>query len=368
MEERSKHYSTLPPNHYGITTGTAATAAALAALLVLKEKVKKVEVNTSMGKLDIDIKNSYRVSDHQGRASVVKRSYKDPDVTKNMEIVADLEIIPKKGIHIQGGQGVGIVTKPGLQVPVGKSAINPYPQKMIKEHLQDLIPSGKGVKVTISVPQGEEIAQRTLNPRLGIRGGISILGTTGIARSLSSESYIKSLKCQVDVAIAQGYQHLVYVPGNIGEKFAKKLLNVDQDQIIQMGNYVGSMLKYAQEKGVEQIILLGHAGKLVKIAAGIFYTEHKVADGRREVIITHSAINGADEITLKNLYESKTTEEMINILNKNDKVVEVFNSISQEIRRLCMENYALNVDVLILRMDGTILNNDHVQETLDTKY
>ncbi len=344
---------------YGITTGTAATAAAIAAFKVLTKKVDQVKINTPIGNLDIDIKSSLKLTDVHGRASVIKRSYHDPDVTRNLEIFADVKITDKTGIGITGGEGVGIVTKPGLQIPVGQPAINPIPQKMIKCNLQSLIPPDKGVDVIISVPGGEKVAAKTLNPRLGIVGGISILGTTGLARSMNLESYKKSFKCQLDVAVAENYNELVFVPGNIGDKIARNILDVDDDQIIQMGNLVGYMLYEANEANVEHLILLGHAGKIIKIAAGIFNTEHRIADGRREVITTHAALQNASAILINQIYHSNTTEEMINLLDEVNLVITVFNSIAEAVKDRCQDKYHGLLDVVIVKMDGTVLNSNH---------
>ncbi len=344
---------------YGITTGTAATAAAIAAFKVLNKKVDTAKIETPIGNLDIDIDNSQKLTDVHGRASVIKRSYHDPDVTRNLKIFADVKITDKTGIIITGGKGVGVVTKPGLQIPVGQSAINPIPQKMIRSNLESLLTSDEGVEVIISVPDGEKIAANTLNPKLGIIGGISILGTTGLARSMNLDSYQKSFKCQLDVAVAENYKELVFVPGNIGDKIARNILDVDDDQIIQMGNLVGYMLHEASEANVEHLILLGHAGKMVKIAAGIFNTEHRIADGRREVITTHTALQNASIILINQIYHSNTTEEMIDLLDEVNLVESVFNSIADTVKERCQDKYHGILDVVIVRMDGTVLNSNH---------
>ena len=353
-----KLYSKKEPE-YGITTGTAATAAAIAAFKVLNKKVDKIKLETPIGKQDIDIENSQKLTNTHGRASVIKRPYHDPDVTRNLEIFADVKITDKTGIIIRGGEGVGVVTKPGLQIPVGQPAINPIPQKMIRTNLQRLLPPYKGVEVIIYVPGGEKLAEKTLNHRLGIIGGISILGTTGLARSMNMESYQKSFKCQLDVAVAEKYKELVFVPGNIGDKIAQNLLDVDEDQIIQMGNLVGYMLHEASEANVKHLILLGHAGKLIKIAAGIFNTEHRNADGRREIITTHAALSNASQPLINQIYHSNTTEEMIDLLDEVNLVETVFNSIAEAVKERCQYKYQEELDVVIVKMDGTVLNSNH---------
>lgn len=346
---------------YGITTGTGAAAAAKAALLVIMgEEVKKVPIKTPLGKLPIEIKEARKLTETHGQATVIKKPYNDPDVTRDLEIIAELWIKDKKGLTIKGGKGVGLVTKPGLQVPVGQPAINPTPRKMIEENLLEILPAGKGACVEISVPRGEELAQKTLNPKLGIKGGISILGTTGIARSMNMESYRKSFKCQLDVTRAEGYDELILVPGNIGERIAQQILKkTSPDQIIQMGNFPGYMLQEAAKLGFLKIILLGHAGKLIKLAAGIFNTEHQVADGRMEVIAAHAALNGADNLVIKTIFEANTTEEMMVVLEEYGLLKVTFNSIASSIKERCQERFPGDLSVLIVKMDGTILNSNH---------
>ncbi len=344
---------------YGITTGTAAAAAAVAALLSLERVVESVPIKTPLGKLEVLVEDSKKLGPDHGWAMVRKMPYPDPDVTQNLEIQAEVQLKTGSGIMIRGGDGVGTVTKPGLQVAIGKKAINPVPLAMINDNLQNILPVNKGAEVTISIPQGREVAKRTMNPRLGIVDGISILGTTGIARPMSQKSYQESLKCQLDVALAEGYDELIFVPGNIGEKLALDLLNVDKDQIIHMGNHVGFMFQEARVRGLDHLILLGHAGKLVKLAAGIFNTEHKRADGRREVITAHAGLMGASKPLMKFIFNCNTTEEMISILREKGLVQKVFNSISTAIRNRVMEVYGIKLEVLIMEMDGTILNNNH---------
>lgn len=349
----------LKESEYGITTGSAATAAALAALLSIKGKVSEVEIETPIGEINIQVKHSAKLNSNSGRASVVKFPYNDPDVTKNLEIFADVVLTKKKDVIVKGGEGVGIVTKPGLQVPVGSAAINPTPMNMIRSNIADHLPDGHGAEITIYIPEGRELAKKTLNPRLGIVDGISILGTTGYARSMNLKSYKTSFRCQIDVAVAEGYENLIFVPGNIGEKIARSTLEADNDQIIQIGNFVGYMLEEASKLGVKDITLLGHAGKIIKISAGIFNTKHSIADGRREVIAAHAALSGADRELITQIFRSNTTEDMIQLLNKHDLVKPVFNSIASRIIKLCLERFEVNLDVIIVDMKGEILNNNY---------
>ena len=255
-------------NYTGVTTGTVATACSLAAIDAILDSPDIVCVNVETPKktLDILIDECCRLSDSSA-------------VTVNLDIVANVELIDfaSEKVIITGGEGVGIITKPGLQIPVGDYAINPVPRKMIKKNLEDKVPEDKSAKVTISIPKGREIARKTMNPKLGIIDGISVLGTTGIARSMSSEAYKNSIVTQIDVAIASSLNDLVFVPGNIGEKLALKRLDITKEQIIQTGNYVGFMFEEAKKRGIDKFTFFGHIGKLIKIAGGIFNTKHAVA-------------------------------------------------------------------------------------------
>ncbi|BAW31575.1 MAG TPA: cobalt-precorrin-5B (C(1))-methyltransferase CbiD [Methanothermobacter sp.] len=346
---------------FGITTGAAATAAAVASILHLngEENIKNVFIDAPYGKLKIDIKSVEKLSKEKARAIVVKRPYNDPDVTVNIDIIATVKLNNLEKIIIKGGEGVGKVTKPGLPTPPGKPAINPTPKKMIKENIKKHLPPGKGATVTISVPEGKKIAKKTMNPKLGIKGGISILGTTGIARPMSSKAYKDSLACQIDIAASQGWEELVFVPGNIGEKIAKKhFKNIQEDRIIQMGNFPGYMLKIAAKKQFKKIILLGHAGKLIKIGAGIFNTKNSIADGRREIITAHAALNGASKPLLIEIFKKRTVEEMITELDNEGLTQPVFNSIASSIKKKCQERYPMDFDVLIFDLKGRKLNTN----------
>lgn len=380
---------------YGLTTGSLATAASLAAIKKIinhttsTENIEYVKILTPFDELDVDIKKCELITENSAKAIAIKYPYNDPDVTVNLEIVSYVELIDsdefifennnennndniqnnKSRIIIIGGEGVGTITKPGLQISQGEAAINPAPRDMIRKNLENYIPDGKIVRVRISVPEGQKIAKKTMNPKLGIVGGISILGTTGIARPMSTKAYKDSLLCQLDIVMAMIDQgkykknELVFVPGNIGEKIALNTLTfgndkkIEKDQIIQMGNFIGFMLEEAKKRGINKLTLFGHIGKLVKIAGGIFNTKHSVADGRREIIATHAGLCGADCQTIKSIFNSKTTEEMIYILKKQNMDKDVLNSISSSIAKICLERFDLEVNVVLVDMEGNQLNS-----------
>ena len=349
-------------NYTGVTTGTVATACSLAAIDAILDSpdIVCVNVETPKKSLDILIDECRKLSDNSAYAVAHKNPYNDPDVTVNLAIVANVELIDfdMEKVIITGGEGVGIITKPGLQVPVGDYAINPVPRKMIKKNLGDKVPEGKTAKVTISIPRGREIAKNTMNPKLGIIDGISVLGTTGIARSMSSEAYKNSIVTQIDVAIASNLNDLVFVPGNIGEKLALKRLDINKEQVIQTGNYVGFMFEEAKKRGIDKFTFFGHIGKLIKVAGGIFNTKHAVADGRREIMITHAGICGANREILLKLYDSATTDDMLDILNEINLQEKVANSIAEAIKQRCMQRFELELDVILVDMEGNYLNNN----------
>ena len=350
-------------NYIGVTTGTIATACSLAALDAILDSsdIACVKVETPKKTLDIIIDECKKLSSTKAYAVAHKNPYNDPDVTVDLAIVSTVELMDKTGnekVIITGGEGVGKITKPGLQVPVGDYAINPVPRSMIVKNLEDKIPEGKAAKVIISIPEGEKIAKKTMNPKLGIVGGISVLGTTGIARSMSSDAYKNSIVTQLDVAMASNIEDLVFVPGNIGEKLALKKLNVSKEQIVQTGNYVGFMFEEAEKRGITEFTFFGHIGKLIKVAGGIFNTKHAVADGRREIMVAHAGICGANQKDLQRLFDSKTTDDMMDILNELGISVDVSNSIAQAIKQRCKQRFDLDLDVILVDMEGNYLNNN----------
>lgn len=351
-------------NYTGVTTGTVATACSLAALDAILDSsdIACVKVETPKKTLDIIIDECKVISSFKAYAVAHKNPYNDPDVTVDLAIVSTVELLDRVDeepkVIITGGEGVGKITKPGLQIPVGDYAINPVPRSMIIKNLSDKIPEGKIAKVTISIPEGKKIAKKTMNPKLGIVGGISVLGTTGIARSMSSEAYKNSIVTQLDVALASDIGDLVFVPGNIGEKLALKKLNITKEQIVQTGNYVGFMFEEAEKRGIHKFTFFGHIGKLIKVAGGIFNTKHAVADGRREIMVTHAALCGVCQKDIRRLFDSKTTDDMMDILNELGISFEVSNSIAQAIHERCKQRFDLDLNVILVDMEGNYLNNN----------
>jgi|SRR5680860_94712 len=294
----------------GFTTGSCAAGAAKIACLLIRGEVLTERV-------EIPLPNSARLTMpiHGGKlmypeasGSILKDGGDDSDITHGLEILAIARYISPKGeVRIRGGQGVGIVTKKGLALSVGESAINPVPRRMICEAVREVFPEEE-LDIIIEVPAGEVSALRTLNPRLGIIGGISILGTSGIVRPMSEEAFKTSILPELNQAVAYGHKTIVLTPGHYGYRVATERFKVPTEAVIQMSNFVGYLLEEAAYRGIEQVILLGHIGKLIKISGGIFHTHNRVADARMEILLAHAALAGVSLDTLKHLAEFPTTE------------------------------------------------------------
>ncbi|MFV9510161.1 cobalt-precorrin-5B (C(1))-methyltransferase [Tepidibacillus sp. LV47] len=258
----------------GYTTGACATAATKAALLMLIEQsqIYDIEIQLPIGeRVRFPIQNStYSLT--TATAGVIKDAGDDPDVTHGALILSTVSWLDEERIEIDGGKGVGRVTKPGLPVPIGEAAINPVPRRMIEKEVKQLLEFyqlTKGVKVVISVPNGEELAKKTLNPRLGIIGGISILGSRGTVIPYSHDAYQASIVQAIRVARINGIDHFILTTGSTSEKIAQNIFKEKEEMaFIQMGEFVGFALKHAKRLGAKKVTILGMIGKLSKVAQG----------------------------------------------------------------------------------------------------
>jgi cobalt-precorrin-5B (C1)-methyltransferase len=252
----------------GYTTGSCAAAAAKAAALLLAEGRTVEEVTISIpGGREISLPLAYvRRAGGGTEAAIRKDAGDDPDVTNGALIAAALAWSDGDGVEFAAGVGVGMVTKPGLALPPGEAAINPVPRRMIAQAVREVTP--RGVRVTISIPGGGDIARKTFNPRIGIVGGLSILGTTGIVRPFSCPALRESLRCALSVAEAAGVRAPVFVPGHIGERAARTHLKVADEQVVEVGNEWGFVLDEALRRTFTDLMILGHPGKLAKLTAG----------------------------------------------------------------------------------------------------
>ncbi len=297
----------------GYTTGACAAAAARAAVLALRgEEPEVVAITLPGGRVArLPVGGLERTPDG-ATAWVVKDAGDDPDVTHGARIEATARF-QAGGITVRGGPGVGTVTRPGLAVPPGGSAINPVPLQMIKENVAAVLPPGQGAEIVISVPDGEKLARQTLNPQLGIVGGISILGTTGIVEPMSEEAFRLALVPQIQIARAAGAETLLLTPGRRGKSLAQKF-GVPPEAVVLVSNFLGFMLEECARHGLRQVVLWGHAGKLAKVAAGVFHTHNRTADGRGEVVAALAAARGGRADLVRALLDSPTVEGMAALL------------------------------------------------------
>lgn len=347
----------------GYTTGACAAGAAKAAWYAyLGQQQTEITIKNLQGQeIHIPVKESKWCS-VSGLATgvVIKDGGDDPDATHGMEIVVRLAVNHSGETIVQGGPGVGKVTKPGLQISVGDWAINPVPRAMIEQTLREIMPDKTGVVVTIEVPGGEEVALKTLNPKLGIIGGISILGTTGIVRPMSQEAFQDSLTPQLGLALAHGYTTIVLTPGHMGERFAIDGFGFPEECVIQMSNFVGHMLEASVAAGIKKVLLWGHHGKLVKVAGGSFNTHSKVADGRRETIAAYASLCGASPELVSDVLSSNTAEEAAQLLEQAGLLQKTFAQLAMQAssKATAFVNNCLQVGTALLSLKGDILAID----------
>ncbi|MDF3828161.1 MULTISPECIES: cobalt-precorrin-5B (C(1))-methyltransferase CbiD [unclassified Pseudocitrobacter] len=298
------------PLRKGYTTGSCATAAAkVAALMVLRQHIiHQVSIVTPSGvTLNLNVELP-QIEGQQAVAAIRKDGGDDVDATHGMLIFARVTLNDSGEIVLRGGEGVGTVTRKGVGLPLGSAAINRTPRQTIEAAVREAIGPARGAEVEIFAPEGEARAQKTYNARLGILGGISILGTTGIVTPMSEESWKRSLSLELEIKRAAGLTRVVLVPGNHGERFVREQLGIDSDVVVTMSNFVGYMLDEAVRLGFRHIVLIGHPGKLIKIAAGIFHTHSHIADARMETLVAHLALLGAPLDLLTQVSDCDTTE------------------------------------------------------------
>ncbi len=302
----------------GYTTGTCAAAAAQAAaeLLLSGRAPVSVRHTTPNGTVLTLAPEEAHMEGEAAVCGIRKDSGDDPDVTGGIRIFAAVSRIPH-GIEIAGGSGVGRVTRPGLKCAVGEAAINPGPRAQITAALETALRrhgANGGLHAVISAENGEAIAERTYNRHLGIVGGISILGTSGIVEPMSETALIDTIHLELDARFAAGQRTAFLCPGNYGADFARDTLGLPLEKAVKSSNFIGEALDYAAYRGFPEILLVGHAGKLVKLAAGGMNTHSAVCDGRREIFTAHAALSGAEPAVLERLMEAATADACIEIL------------------------------------------------------
>ena len=311
---------------FGYTTGSCAAGAARGAarLLLGEDEISEVELMTPKGiLLHLEILDRKR-SENAASCAVRKDAGDDPDTTNGILVYAEVEKFLIRSdmedrIVIDGGIGVGRVTKPGLSQKVGEAAINPVPRAMILQAVEEIADQYHyegGLKVTISVPEGEKIARKTFNPRLGIVGGISILGTSGIVEPMSEKALIDSIRVEMTQHAAMGEQYMLVTPGNYGADYLREHMELPFEKNIKCSNYVGETIDMAIDMGVKGILFISHIGKFIKVAAGIMNTHSHCADARMEVLASNAIRAGAPLECAKEILNASTTDEALDILNR----------------------------------------------------
>ena len=342
------------PLRTGITTGTCAAGAAKAsALHLVSGSFPEIVTVRNLDGLEFHL-DTFREGEYFG---VIKDAGDDKgDVTDGVKVLARVEIADGEDrITFVAGEGVGIVTLPGLKIPQGQPAINPVPREMIRIAVREVIPS-QSLRITIAIPNGQEIAKRTFNPRLGIIGGLSILGTTGIVKPMNEQALLDSLTLELKMIRSLGFREIYVAFAGTGEKFTRKIFNVEGKNVIQCGNYPGHVLDEAAKLGFTNVTICGHPGKLLKIASGSFNTHSKIADGRLEALCTHLALTGAKRELVSRVYHSNTTNEAVEIVRAQG-FFGVWNNIAEIISRKCEEriNMAMKVSAVFVDSEGKIL-------------
>ncbi len=402
MEENNKQ-NQKNDLRYGYTTGSCAAAASKAALQMLLsgETIHSVRIMTPKGyAYQAEIVDITKNNDGSLSCAVVKDGGDDPDVTSGSRIYARVKLVQMdpneqgadeqnadadadthpEQITIVGGKGVGRITKPGLDQPVGEAAINSVPRKMIRENIREVLDTydrkDARVSVTISVPNGEELAEKTFNPKLGIVGGISIIGTTGIVEPMSDAAIVDTIRAQVRVQKAMGRKILLASPGNYGLAFLKEQFGIEDDDVVVSSNFVYDLVQIAVEEGFTKMLFVGHVGKLVKVAGGIRNTHSAYGDHRMEIIASilkdvtgKKAINKivtSPEIAVlrEKILTCVMTEDALNKLEEDGLLAPVFSKMT-ELVKTNMEAWSdgkIDIESMIFTMDGRRCSTDGAEQ------
>ena len=321
----------------GWTTGTCAAAAAEAAALLLLTGRAPAELRLETpGGLTFTLPVEQPHIDGDAAVCTVRKDAgDDPDITNGVGISATV-CRAEPGVAIDGGAGVGRVTRPGLAMPVGAAAINPGPRAQITAALGRAARAcgyTGGFSVIISAENGEELAKQTYNGHLGVVGGLSILGTSGVVEPMSEKALVDTILLELDSLYAGGQRTAFLCPGNYGADFARDTLGLDLEKAVKCSNFIGEALDHAVFRGFDDILLVGHAGKLVKLAAGVMNTHSSVADGRQEIFTAHAALCGAGRDTLEGLMQSISVDACIELLDREHLREPVLSRIESEIEK-----------------------------------
>lgn len=310
---------------FGFTTGSCAAAAAKAATYMLLTGKEKTDITIETPKgipYHAEIVEITR-QEELVKCAVIKDGGSDPDVTTGCHVFAEVTYADAIGILIDGGEGVGRVTLPGLDQPVGNAAINHVPREMIEKEVLEVCnvcDYRGGLRVIISVPEGRELAEKTFNPRLGILGGISILGTSGIVEPMSSKALLDTIRVELNQKRALGQSCVAVSPGNYGLEFMKKTYDYDLDRSVKCSNFIGDTIDMAKEIGFSGMLLTGHIGKLIKVSGGMMNTHSKEGDCRMELLAAAGLKAGCSADSARAILDGNVTEEGVRILLEEGKL------------------------------------------------
>lgn len=356
----------------GYTTGACLAAGAKAGAMIMQgedpgDRVNIVALDGTPLQIPIA---SVELLVHGVKVEIIKDAGDDPDITNGTSVFITFSFLTQeqlqpvygqsilyKQILFEAGQGIGHATKPGLSLAVGEPAINPGPRQLVYNSIKDII-GDKACLVRVDIPAGTELATKTLNPVLGIEGGISVIGTTGVLRPMSEEAFKNSLVPQIEVAKAAGFTTQIFVPGKIGERIATSW-GLPTEAMVQTSNFIGFMLEAGADHGLERILLFGHIGKLAKVAAGVFHTHNRVGDARLEVLAAYSAAQGMPAEGVQRILQAVTTEEALPVIEEYglQSVYQVIAArASYRAERLLFNR--LQVGTVLVTLQGKLLGMD----------
>lgn len=355
----------------GYTTGSCAAAAAKAAawMLLTGRKKETIRLLTPKGiELSLDVLE-IRMSADGVSCAVRKDSGDDPDVTSGTLIFAAVKRSDRSGVTVDGGEGIGRVTKPGLDQPVGAAAINSVPRRMIEENVREvcrLAGYDGGIAVTISAPEGEALAKKTFNPRLGIEGGISILGTTGIVEPMSEQALLDTIRVELRQRRESGADYILLAPGNYGADYIRDHIGIDPKTAVLTSNFIGDSLEFCKEFGFRGALLIGHIGKLVKLAGGMWNTHSKFGDCRMEILASHSAALGLRPERVEEILHCATCDAALHILEEENLKEELLLRLGRRIGTV-LEGKSGELScgaILFSKEYGFLCETEHAEELL----
>ncbi len=347
----------------GYTTGSCATAGAKAAALVLVERRlrKDVEITLPRGqKVCFQLHSCIRYSESAAACSVIKDAGDDPDVTHGAEILTRVDLEPPPGIRYRAGKGVGTITKPGLELAVGEPAINPVPRRMIRQALEEVLGNAWeriGATVTIAIPNGEKLAKETLNGRLGILGGLSILGTTGIVIPYSHAAFKVSILKAIRVARVNGRTHLVLTPGGKSESFAQRAIVLPEESFIEVGDFVAQAMAYCRRYQPTQVTFGALPAKFSKVAAGQLETHSRDGEVDFRFLAEVGTMVGLSPRLLEKIRSATTARGVFAIVKQEPAQVDFFRRLSLAAQQslACAAQGTFAVEAILFDFDGTIL-------------